>query len=167
MVEETRKYTLRELAGLLDAATTDVRLWMKEFKEYLPTVERVEDRIVASDQDVTTLKVVRHLIKTEMLTVAGVKRKLNLQEAGSEDLQQTMARMADEIAQLRQELKQAREQVAAAPAAVEEDHSATRIRIATISKEEADRRKLRKGFWYNAAQAVKKAVKAPSDEIRR
>ena len=56
--------------------THTIRFWEKEFKQIKPTI-RAGNRRYYSKKDFDTIKLVKHLLKDQGLTIKGVKKILN------------------------------------------------------------------------------------------
>jgi DNA-binding transcriptional MerR regulator len=74
---ERKYFSVREVAALLDVATSTLRFWEKEFKEIKPRT-RKNGRRFYTTADVELLKKIHYLLKTEKLTLKGARLRLQL-----------------------------------------------------------------------------------------
>ena len=83
---ETRFYTIREVAKELDLETYVIRYWEKEFPQLKP--RRIAGRRFYSLQDLELLKRIKRLLYEEGYTIAGARKALALktQEPPSQEL---------------------------------------------------------------------------------
>lgn len=72
---EKMYYTIGEVADMFTVSTSLVRFWEKEFDILKPKKNRKGDRFFTQN-DITNLKIIYHLVKERGYTLKGAKQKL-------------------------------------------------------------------------------------------
>jgi DNA-binding transcriptional MerR regulator len=68
-------YDIGEIADMFGVAQSAIRYWLDEFK--IPVKRNRKGNRKFTVQDIERVRQVHHLLKVELYTIEGVKRKLN------------------------------------------------------------------------------------------
>ena len=69
-------YSIGEVAEMLEVPVSTVRFWENEFEILKPMKNKKGNRLF-TPQDIKNLRIIRHLVKDEGMTLAGTKKKLS------------------------------------------------------------------------------------------
>lgn len=69
-------YAIGEVAEMLNTPVSTVRFWENEFDILKPMKNKKGNRLF-TQADVKNLKIIHHLLKTEGMTLSGVKKRLS------------------------------------------------------------------------------------------
>ena len=69
-------YSIGEVAEMLEVPVSTVRFWDNEFEILKPMKNKKGNRLF-TPQDIKNLRIIRHLVKEEGMTLTGAKKKLS------------------------------------------------------------------------------------------
>lgn len=70
-------YSIGEVARMLDVPDSTVRYWSDSFPRYVKPRRNAKGNRMFREQDIDELKVIRHLLKDEGMTLEGAERRLS------------------------------------------------------------------------------------------
>ncbi|MBQ9471035.1 MAG: MerR family transcriptional regulator [Bacteroidales bacterium] len=70
-------FTIGEVAQMLQVSTTQIRFWEKNFKKYIRPRKTPRGNRLFSQADVENLKLIRHLLKEQLYTIEGAKKRMD------------------------------------------------------------------------------------------
>lgn len=71
-----RPVSISTASVLVGVETHTIRYWEREFAEFLNPVRTAGGQRRYRPEDIETLRMIKHLLKDELYTIAGAKRKL-------------------------------------------------------------------------------------------
>ncbi|MCR4442208.1 MAG: MerR family transcriptional regulator [Peptococcaceae bacterium] len=81
-----RKLTVKEVAQILQVEESTIRFWEREFGEYLQVKAQKGQRNRYTPENLEMLGKIRELLHTEMYTIKGARRRLELDRAVGDSL---------------------------------------------------------------------------------
>lgn len=103
---EKRYYRIGEIAKAFDVNPSLLRFWEKEFKEIQPKKKENGGRRY-TQEDVTIIQKIHHLLKEKGLTIDGAKKQLklkNLSQDNSLEVIKKLQQLKSDLVQLRENL---------------------------------------------------------------
>ncbi|MGF7185937.1 DNA-binding transcriptional MerR regulator [Desulfitispora alkaliphila] len=76
----TQKLTLQQISTILQVEISTLRFWEKEFSEFLDVNSPKGSRRRYNDRQLETFQQIKELLQTEMYTIKGAKRRIELEK---------------------------------------------------------------------------------------
>lgn len=71
-------YSISEVAKMLDVNQSLLRYWENEFKQFITPYKKKETgKRFYKEDDIESIKLIYHLVKTQGMTLSGAKKKLS------------------------------------------------------------------------------------------
>jgi len=104
--------SIGEVARKLEVSVEVIRKWEKDFPRQIRPLRTKGDVRLYSRKDVESIEMIKRLLHTEGMTIAGAQKKLNNNQSQEEKQQEVITRLRN----LRQELQDIVDQIDAAMA---------------------------------------------------
>ena len=115
------KLNIQQVSNILQVEVSTLRFWEKEFAEFLKTKETKGKRKRYGQDQLETFSQIKELLQTEMYTIKGAKRKLELEKtlAGALGIEHNLkttvffmfSAIMEELAKTREESKRLADEV--------------------------------------------------------